>query len=192
MEEIVGQVENLDGVNWDSFEITVHNEDYERTAEPIDRLSGTMFLTVGLIVAIGAILLTLLLSLWERDRIHEAGVLMSFGISKWNILLQHFLESASIFLAAFLLAVVISLPISGRIGQMLYNSEVTRAEQTAETSEILFSDPSDVEVSFEAALQPISVVISGILGLLLVSVSSGAAFVVIARRNPKNLLTIME
>lgn len=192
MEEIVGQVENLDGVNWDSFEITVHNEDYERTAEPIDRLSGTMFLMVGLIVAIGAILLTLLLSLWERDRIHEAGVLMSFGISKWNILLQHFLESASIFLAAFLLAVVISLPISGRIGQMLYNSEVTRAEQTAETSEYSFSDPSDVEVSFEAALQPISVVISGILGLLLVSVSSGAAFVVIARRNPKNLLTIME
>ena len=198
MDRIVSQAEALDGVDWEALTLTVNNTAYEQNAKPIEHLSGTMFLMVGLIVAISAILLSLLLVLWERDRIHEAGVLMSFGISKWNILLQHFLECASIFLVAFLLSVIISLPVSGRIGQMLYENEVTRAEQTAETSQssyidsLLSGDSSDTEVGFQTALQPVSVLISGILGLLLVSVSSGAAFVVIARRRPKELLTIME
>lgn len=198
MNRIVNQVKQLDGIDWDSLKLTVNNTAYEKHAGPIERLNGTASLMVGLIAVIGMILLSLLLALWERDRIHEAGVLMSFGISKWNILMQHFWECASVFLIAFLLSALLSLPVSGQIGQSLYSREVTRAEQTAETSEysladtLLSTDTSAEEIDFQTGLHPLSIAVSGVLGLLLVSVSSGTAFLVTARRRPKELLTIME
>ena len=52
-------------------------------------------------MAISIVLLSLLLALWERDRIHEAGVLMSFGISSKKYILAAFLECAAVFLLAF-------------------------------------------------------------------------------------------
>lgn len=75
---------------------------------------------------------------------------------------------------------------------------MTRAEQTAETSEysladtLLSTDTSAEEIDFQTGLHPLSIAVSGVLGLLLVSVSSGTAFLVTARRRPKELLTIME
>lgn len=73
---------------WKKLRLPVHGVKrmmaYKKSMEPLSRLSNMSLLLV-IIVGIGAVLLTLILTLWERDRIHETGILMSFGILKRNI-----------------------------------------------------------------------------------------------------------
>ena len=198
LDNITKQAEKLKGINWESLKLTVNNTAYQKSVEPLERLSGITSLASWLIMAISIVLLSLLLALWERDRIHEAGVLMSFGISKKNIFWQHFLECAAVFLLAFCLSIGVSYPLAGQIGKRLYNDSVVKTEQRLE-EETSFSfdrpidmDVVDVDVQLNMELNPPAVLAAGGMGLLIVALSAGLSFLVIVRCRPKELLTVME
>lgn len=198
LDRIVQEVQRLDGVDWDSLKLTVNNTAYQKSVEALDRLSGMTFLMVGLITVISVSLLSLLLTLWERDRIHEAGVLMAFGISKRNILWQHFLECGLIFALAFCLAAAVSFPLSRQAGKVLYHDAAGEAKENTEAVSYTFTnDPVDVdaaapEVNFGAKLRLPALALSGVMGIVIVGISVGISFLVIVRRKPKELLTVME
>lgn len=197
LEKITASVETLEGVDWESLKFTVNNSAYESRMEPLKRLEGMMVLLLGLIAVIGAVLLSLLLTLWERDRIHEAGVLMSFGISKRNILWQHFMECGAVFLLAFCLAAVLSLPAAGWIGRQLYDSTapVEEEEQVQEYNggyELLPLEMEEETGTFEVRIEPGTAALSGAAGLALTGICVSIAFCAVVRRGPRELLTIME
>lgn len=195
LNKITKQVQKMDSIDWDTFEMTVNNSAYQKSAEPLERLSSMTLIILVLIVVISIILLAILLTLWERDRIHEAGVFMSFGIPKRNILWQHFIECTVLFLVSFCLAVIVSFPISGKMGQMLYENAQTKQDTVSEMP--AFGNETEVDlaiegIEFEVTLHPAAIAVSGIVGIIIVSVTVGIAFSVIVRRKPKELLTIME
>ena len=197
LDDIVADVEDLEGMDWESLRLTANNSAYQSCMEPLERLEGMTSLLVGVIVIIGVVLLSLLLMLWERDRIHEAGVLMSFGISKWNILWQHFLECMAVFLPAFCLALVISMSLSGWIGGWLYDGTVAREDDRQVQEYGMANEPISLKAleeqpAFEVKLSLSGAALSGGVGVLLIGICVGAAFLVIVRRKPRELLTIME
>ena len=195
---ITEQAKKLEGIDWESLKLTVNNSAYQKSVEPLERLSGITSLASWLIIVISVALLSLLLALWERDRIHEAGVLMSFGISKKNIFWQHFLECAAVFLLAFCISAGISHPLSGEIGKRLYDDSVVRtAQQSEEESQMFINNPinvdkADVDVQVNMGLSSAAVAVSGGVGMLIVTISVGLSFLVIVRCKPKELLTVME
>ena len=89
MEEIISKVKGISGVDWKGFSFLLDNEDYENAASSLEQLSELIatILIVALIVSIA--ILSLILTMWARTRIHETGVLLSVGISKLSILGQY-------------------------------------------------------------------------------------------------------
>ena len=69
-------------MDWKGFSFLVDNEDYENAASSLEQLSELVstILMIALIVSIA--ILSLILTMWARTRIHETGVLLSVGISK--------------------------------------------------------------------------------------------------------------
>lgn len=195
LEQIVEKVRKIEDIDWDSLKLTVNNFAYQRSAEPLKRLSSMTSLMVGLILVISVVIVSLLLLLWERDRIREIGILMSFGIEKRNILLQHFLECLGTYIAAFVMAVVIVIPLSGQVGNKLYDNAVTESEEQRLTDSMIY-DPmrleAEEELSFCAGLQPDAVIYSGAAGILIVGATVGITFLGIVRHKPKEVLRMME
>lgn len=197
LEKITEQVRGMKGIDWNCLKLTSNNTAYQKSMEPLERLTAMTSLAVWLIIAVSIVLLALLLTLWERDRIHEAGILMSFGVSKKNIFLQHLLECTIVFLAAFCLSVVIALPLADKAGEMLYENAASGAgeeekEAGGYTYDLDYAKLAEAEDRPDMRIGPAEAAVSGLAGLSVVIVSVGASFVVTARCRPRELLTIME
>jgi putative ABC transport system permease protein len=61
------------------------------------------------VVALGATMLTLLLLLWMRERMREAGILLAVGISKLQLAGQFLAECGIVFAAAYALAIGVAM-----------------------------------------------------------------------------------
>ncbi|MDO4274288.1 MAG: ABC transporter permease [Eubacteriales bacterium] len=200
LNQLVRDIRELDIFDSNNIKLTVNNAGYQSSMEPLKQLSNISLLMLTFIAVIGVVLLTLILTLWERDRIYEAGILISVGIPKRNLLWQHFLECASIFLVAFCISTAVLLPVGTRMGDWLYENATEKTEQpdNAYTSNDIYEEETmnvnliESDISFDAGLQPVTIIYAGLAGIFLTGLSTGVAFSVIARHKPKELLTIME
>ncbi len=195
---IVNSVRSGLGDGLDSLELTENNTAYEKSMAPLERLDGATKIMVAAIAVAGAVIISLLLLMWTRDRVHEAGVLMSAGIRKSGIFLQQLLECLLVFIVAFAIAWAVSIPVSSLIGGMMYGSAPAvqpaahTEEFTAYTGEVI--DFGQLEHDAEFLIRPsaAAVLTAGGIGLALAAASVGLAFLIILRKKPKDLLTIME
>lgn len=197
IDRVVQEIEESGILDPNHTKLSVNNATYHNSMEPLERLENMSLLMLILIMAVGAVLLTLILTLWERDRICEAGILMSFGIPKKDIWWQHFLECISVFLAAFCISVALLLAVGPQAGDRLYRNVSQQAENTdsdidsyvdgAVNANLIESD-----VSFHVNLQPAAIISAGFSEILLIGFSVSIAFSVIARHKPKELLATLE
>ncbi len=199
LDAIAADVLQLPGIDWDSYELTKSNAAYQKAMAPLTRLGGMTFMMVAVIAITGMVLISLLLVMWTRDRVHEAGVLMSVGIRKSGIFFQHLAECTLIFLIAFAAAWGVSVPVSERVGGMLYRSTLTevREEPAEREHEPWDMEPAGLDEAGKAAeftVRPSAEAVAAAcaVGISLVVVSEGLGFLVILRKRPKDLLTIME
>lgn len=200
LEDVILTIENAGVMDKDFTKLTVNNEAYQNSKEPLSRLSNMSLMMLIVIAGIGTILLTLILTLWERDCIHETGILMSFGIVKRNIWWQRFVECTSIFIAALVISVIVFIPVSAKMGDWLYEQASERTEQSAETEkedgmmawEMISTETIENDISFRVEMSPEIIFLSGLGGLVLVGGSMSMAFFCNAYHKPKDLLASME
>lgn len=194
LERTVAEVRQLP-LDWDALELTVNNGAYRASVAPLHRLSSLAVSAVAVVAALGASLLALLLAMWERDRTHEVAVLLSLGVRKSSIWWQHLLESSIVFLVAFALATAAVWPVSGQLGQSLLTQTTKTSAAVPPPSAGPDVDPLAVpvpEVVLDSTLGPVAIAVTGLTGLGLCGVAVSVAFLAIARRRPKDLLTQME
>ena len=136
----------------------------------------------------GIIILTLILTLWERNRVRETGILMCFGISKKSIWFQRITECICVFSIALILTVSLLLPVFNKTGDWLYKkAEESILEMNTEESDFIEND-----VTLQLYLSPASVLLSGLSGVGLVGISVSIAFLFHTHHRPKKLLSIIE
>ncbi|MCI2105307.1 MAG: hypothetical protein LKK00_01110 [Intestinimonas sp.] len=92
LESMVEQVKSLSAVDWQAFSIHADNETYLQAAAPLEKLNDLVGTLLVVIVAVSAIILSLVLTMWAKSRIHETGVFLSVGIRKASILGQYLVE----------------------------------------------------------------------------------------------------
>ena len=197
IDSVIQKIEESDIIDLNHTKLTANNAAYHNSMEPIERLENMSLLMLALVVVIGVVVLTLILTLWERDRICEAGILMSFGIPQKNIWWQHFLECISIFLAAFCISATVLLAVAPQAGDRLYKNIAEQTKDTAADINQSAENTVDAEliesdISFHVGLSPTVIASAGFTGILLVGFSVSTAFSVIARRKPKELLATLE
>jgi hypothetical protein len=111
-------------IDWDYYDIYKDDGEYKVMAQPLNAMINISTLAAVIFLGGTMIVLYLILSMWVKGRLKEFGVLLSIGIGKSEIIGQAVVELLYILAAAFLIAVAISAPLSGRIGAYMADNAV--------------------------------------------------------------------
>ena len=104
--------------DWSQYNVSSDNNVLEETLESIDGIKHIIKIMTYSIMLSGIIVLSLILILWLRERMHEIGVLLSIGVSKMKIVTQFILELLfislpSLVLSLFLGNVILNIIVGG-------------------------------------------------------------------------------
>lgn len=199
VEDVISQVKKI-SEDWSKYTIEKSEDTFlalSKTFEVLDKIINIVL--IGAIIA-GVLVLSLVLIFWIQGRIHETGILLSIGVSKFNIISQYIIELLIISLIAFGSSYFSSKAISQNIGNAIINQASKQAVQEVQngfggnnigndSNSSLATrtiDEIDVKVEFKELIY-VYVIGSGIIiiSVLLSSVS-------IIRLKPKEILSKMS
>ena len=175
IDALLKQVKSLD-LDWQSLRLVEDRKAFDQMKESSQTLEGLVRIMMIVLLVTGAGALSLLLSLWTRERIHEIGVLLSIGKSKGRIFGQFLLEVVLVSLLAVIPAFLIGRMVSHRFLEQFVGE--TGQQQTLD---LLHQIPQGLSLGIAYA---------SLLGLILLSL--GATTSLIWRKTPKEILTKMS
>ena len=175
IDALLKQVKSLD-LDWQSLRLVEDRKAFDQMKESSQTLEGLVRIMMIVLLVTGAGALSLLLSLWTRERIHEIGVLLSIGKSKGRIFGQFLLEVVLVSLLALIPAFLIGRMISHRFLEQFVGQ--TGQQQTLD---LLHQIPQGLSLGIAYA---------SLLCLILLSL--GATTSMIWRKTPKEILTKMS
>lgn len=79
-------------VNWSKYKVDKDTKAFKNALDSLNGIKHIIKIMTYAIMAGGAIVLSLILILWLRERIYEIGILLSIGVSKIKIVTQFILE----------------------------------------------------------------------------------------------------
>ena len=185
---------------WNKYTIVKSEDTFLALSKSFDSLDKIInMILIGAIIA-GAIILSLVLAFWIQGRIHETGILLSIGVSKFNIIAQYIIELLLISVLAFGGSYFSSKVISQNIGDAMVSQASKQAVQEvqqgfggmslgydANTSLATQTvDGIDVDVSLKEVLYVYAIGATIIISSVMISSSS------IIRLKPKEILSKMS
>ena len=168
----------------------------------MENISRLVTLVLIIVAIVSLVILSLILTLWTRTRIHESGILLSLGKSKLNIVGQYVVEALSLAVIAFMLATAVGPVLSQATADYLIARESAAEAPSGNSSDTSLSSstasndlftpeaaPIDkIDVSFSA---PLLLQVYAV-GAAIVILSVGFASISILRLKPKEILSKMS
>ena len=201
MENIISKVKEIKGVDWKGFAIMVDNEGYENAAFSLQQLSELVSTILIVVLIVSVVILSLILTLWSRTRVHETGILLSLGIRKLSILGQYIAEVLIIAVLAFSLSYFSSNAIAGQMGTIL-QPEQSAVDVKVEEDGISAgsrgeagTDMGTQEIEMPQLQVTVQIQDMGVLfliGLGIVTVSAGISSISVMRLKPREILSKMS
>lgn len=200
MEHIISKVKEIKGVNWKGFSIMVDNEDYEAAASSLKQLSELVSTILIVVLIVSVVILSLILTMWARSRIHETGVLLSVGISKLSILGQYIFEVVMIAVLAFSLSYFSSSAIAGQMGSVLQSEQTVNEVQqedgisagTRGEAQAVIDDEKIETPELQVTVQLRDMGQLFLIGIAIVTVSAGISSITVMRLKPREILSKMS
>lgn len=175
IDALLKQVKSLN-LDWQSLRVVEDRKAFDQMKESSQTLEGLVRIMMIVLLVTGAGALSLLLSLWTRERIHEIGVLLSIGKSKGRIFRQFLLEVVLVSLLAVIPAFLI-----GRMVSHLFLEQFVGQTGQQQTLDLLHQIPQGLSLGIAYA---------SLLCLILLSL--GVTTSMIWRKSPKEILTKMS
>lgn len=129
LDEIVAELKKNDAIDWRAYKVETNNHTYQAAAAPLQKFQSLITTVLILIVAVSAVVLSLILTMWAKSRIHETGVLLSIGFGKAAIIGQYLAEVLLIAVFAFGLSFFSSNLIAGQIGNSLLQAQAQSTQE---------------------------------------------------------------
>ena len=197
LERMMTDVQELDGVDWESCTLTRYDNDYQNAKESLEGLQNIVFIAIAVVSVICFLVLALFLTLRLRGRIHETGVYLAMGISKGSVLLQYLLEVILVAAIALVISFGTSTAISHQIGSSLLSQVTSETYETVDlTGE---SEAAEEEPTEDLGLAEIEVAVSAedyalvwAFGMVLCVASTALAAYPIMKMKPKSILSQMS
>jgi putative ABC transport system permease protein len=183
--EIVGkEIKNLD-LNWKDYALVNMTATlYSIEGTQIENLSGYAKAILLYVILIGAILISLVLTIYVRYYIHDAGIFIALGANKSRVVLQYAIAMIAVVLSALLVSVIVSNIISGEIT----NSFI---EQTATSSTTTYSYVSGLNPNYDVQIRGFRPIDYGYfmgVAMLFLIISCGHLALEIIRYQPRSIL----
>lgn len=200
IESIVEDVKTLD-LDWRQFTIDTHDAEYKQIAGPIENLNSMITMILYAIYFVSCIILTLILSLWIKGRIHETGILLSLGIHKSRIIMQYTLELLFIAVFAFTLSYFSGKAVSQTIGNTMIAQMIEQEETKNKMEDSSVSGGVSIGTSqpIYEKIEELNVQVSEIeliyvycVGCIVIILSVLLSSIPILRLKPKEILSRMS
>ncbi len=199
--QVMTDVKALPIIDWDAFTVEADNETYENAAAPLRALHELTLTLLTVIIASAAILLTLVLTLWTKARIHETGVLLSMGIRKTAIIGQYLTEVLLIAVLAFGLSGFTSSVMTEKIGSRLSAQSIqTKSAKDDSTfaaaadvgADSLIQNLMPAENDIRILVEADSLACLYLIGFAIIITAVSASSIPIMRLKPQEILSKMN
>ena len=156
LDSIMSEVKGLSAIDWRAFEVAADNQTYLDAAAPLQKLQALVSSIIWVIALVSAVILSLILTMWGRSRIHETGLFLSLGIGKMRIIGQYLAEVLMIAVIAFGCSYFTSSAVAGQLANGLLQQNISVSEEQAAgvtiTKKDGFSEDVVVSIKDDAAL----------------------------------------
>lgn len=197
LERIVSDLAEQSERGIEGYQVVKNNKQYQESRLPLERLKSLTTLIIAIIILLGVIIVSLILLLWMRERVHETGIYLSVGIRKASILMQHMMENLILAFLAFVLSCILVAGIMPRLEKavlaVMDEGAWSQADESGPLTERDMAQTemeSDIEITME--LNPVTILQIGILELGVVILATGISSVTILKMKPKNILSTMS
>ena len=199
VDKVISKVKYIPS-NWNNYTIVKSEDTFLALSKSFDSLDKIInMVLIGAIIA-GVIILSLVLAFWIQGRVHETGILLSIGVSKFNIISQYIIELLLISVLAFGGSYFSSKVISQNIGNTIVSQASKQAVQDVKSGFGGFSLGNDVNSSLatrtvdeiDVKIQAKEVVYVYIIGTGIIIISVVLSSASIIRLKPKEILSKMS
>lgn len=197
MERIVSDLTGQSGQGMEGYQVVKNNKQYQESRIPLERLKSLTTLIIAIVIVLGFVIVSLILLLWMRERVHETGIYLSMGISKISILMQHMMENLILAFLAFVLSCILVAVAMPRVEQAVFavmdegaSFQTDKSGPLTEQDMAQTESESGIEVTME--LNFLTILQIGILEFCVVILATGISSVVILKMKPKSILSTMS
>lgn len=203
IEDIYDQVSSLPEIRNKMLMVDIDSEEYEAMSVPLNSMQNMVHIFMAIISLLFAVVLTLLQTVWIRERNKEVAILMSLGIAKRNIIAQLITEALMISCISFAVSFFVSPFVEGTAGSFLAQIQNVQAQDmNRPAEEALPGDASQLydqltgsynpsNLHFQVRIMPQHFAFAFMAGLLLIGISTLLASANIIKMKP-NILLIKE
>ena len=186
--------------DWNKYTIVKSEDTFLALSKSFDSLDKIInMVLIGAIIA-GIIILSLVLAFWIQGRVHETGILLSIGVSKFNIISQYIIELLLISILAFGGSYFSSKVISQNIGNTIVAQAGKQAVQDVQSGFGGFSLGNDVNSSLatrtvdeiDVKVDVEELIYVYVIGTVIIILSVMASSASIIRLKPKEILSKMS
>lgn len=199
LDSVISRVKKI-SAEWNKYTITKNEDTFLALSKSFDTLEKIVnMVLIGAIIA-GAVILSLVLAFWIQGRVHETGILLSIGVSKFKIISQYVIELLLISVLAFGGSYFSSKIISPKLGNSIVNQASKQAVQEVRqefggftmgndpTTSLATKTIDEIDVNVEGK-ELFYVYVIGV-GIIVISVMLSSASII--RLKPKEILSKMS
>lgn len=125
-------------IDFEQFKLDAGDRAYEAMMGPIDNVASFSKTTLVVIAIFGGIILSLIIMLSMKDRIHEIGILMALGEKKIKIIGQLLTEVVLVLVLAIGISTLYGKSISNIVGDKLIQNEISIQSQESSSKHLGF------------------------------------------------------
>lgn len=185
-------------IEWEQYDFLDNTGMSDTMTENFGELEKMSSLILVLVFISGVVIICLVFLFWLKGRVHEIGIYLSLGRTKWGIVMQMLLEGILVGCVAFLLAAAASPVVSkGVVGYLVdYQTQLqAEAEQlnAGMVSNSLIEDDSAMEiVGVTVEISGDVICLSGIsvLGIIMAAITLSCISIMVQK--PKEILSRMS
>ena len=125
-------------IDFEQFKLDAGDRAYEAMMGPIDNVASFSKTALVVIAIFGGIILSLIIMLSMKDRIHEIGILMALGEKKIKIIGQLLTEVVLVLVLAIGISTLCGKSISNIVGDKLIQNEISIQSQESSSKHLGF------------------------------------------------------
>ncbi|MGL4109012.1 ABC transporter permease [Clostridium sp. LP20] len=198
LDSVITKVKKLP-LKWENFRIEKGNEVFMALSKSFEKMDSIVNMVLIGSIIISAIVLSLILTFWIQGRIHETGILLSLGVSKFKIIAQYIIEILMISVLAFSISYFSGQMISQKVGDSIIEKAANETEQSIKygagiplgndpESNMLTHTTKDIEVK----ISPDEMIYVWLIGSGIIIASVFISSASIIRLKPKEILSKMS
>ncbi len=127
LDEITREVSKIASIDWENHIIEKNDFKFSKIAEQLENIQKIVSALIGIVSVLGIVILTLIMTLRIRGRTREAGILLSIGNDKKEIIGQFVFETLILLLIGFILSLILFMPVSAVLNDFLFDSMIHTA-----------------------------------------------------------------